>query len=294
MPEPIDANGGGAEVATSPADASSALQSAFENHSTTPSPEPTPSAGTLKTAEAPQDGQQVETQDGEIPPEFHKHPRWQKLKEERDQIKQQLDQAKNLAQYGQTWQSALSSHPEFTKKIVDWIQEYTQAQQQQAVQNGQNPAQVPTDPFVQNLWKEVQELRSAYQQGSEFVRQEKFEKAVSKYQKDFQGLIGDTNIPQEFQEIFEERVWRNLQELAPEAVERLEYDPAAFKKAVEKEKQRFSGLKNQIVSSYTSEKLKQAVPKTQSGGISTLSAPSVSEDEELSHFVGQLKQITGA
>lgn len=284
MSEPIDANTGSAP---------SALQTAFDNNSdsqgaATQTPAPTPqsepsqsSAGTLKTEV---DGQPEE----QLP--FHSHPRWQKMLKERKDMEQQVEQAKHMSEYGNTWYNALANHPEFAQEVMGIIQKMTQVQK--AEEAGVPQDQI--DPVIKQLKDEIKELKQAYSEGSEFIRKDKFEKTKSKYQSDFQKLIGDFHVPEEYQEIFEERVWRHLQKLNPQAVANLEYDPEAFSKAVEMEKDQIKRLTNKIVSSYTTDKLKQAVPKTQSGGITTLTVPQASDEEVLSDFVGQINSLRGA
>lgn len=283
MPETGDVTGSQESVS-----ASSALQTAFDNNSEPAASAPSSSAETLNPV-TEGNGQQ---DDASLP--FGKHPRWKQVLSERDEFKQkfstlqsEFEQAKSLAEVGKIWQSALSESPEFAQEVAGLIQKFTGAKKAAQEES------LPKDPVVRELLNKVSMLESSLNQGSQYLQKQQFKEFTTQAKSDFKSLIADIQVPKEFEKDFERNVWENLAQLSPESLNNLEYDPVAFKQAVEQEKQRLSGIRNTFVSSYTGEKMRQAVPRTQTGGISTLSAPALSEEEEIGSFVSQLRGLKG-
>lgn len=270
-----------ANAAPAAPSASSALETALNGSeiSNTPTDTAPPSAETLNT------GTTEQGQEDKVP--WHKDPRWQSWQSERQELSTRAERA-------QIWDRALSEHPEFAKKVLSIIEELSQGKvQEQPVQ------QTEYDPIAEKLLgtkafgslkKELDEVKNALQMGAQELSGQKKETTVNRYKADFGEYIKDFDVYPDYQEIFEERVWKELQKLSPESVKNYAYDPQAFKKAVESEKERYKKLTNGITSNFTRKAEKQQVPQTGKGGLTPLSN-SRSAEEETSDFVNQLKSL---
>lgn len=275
MTEPMDAN----------PSASSSLETALNGQTDNQIPQETPtdpapsSAGTLNTSTTEQ------AQEEQVP--WHKDRRFQQWKQEEKDLRLKAQQA-------EVWQRALSEHPEFARKMLGLIEEVTGGAKEQSQQPSElDPVAeklLSSTPF-RKLMEEITGVKQALSMGSKELSKQKFTATANRYAADFKTQIGDLDVHPKYQKHFERSVWEKLSELSPDSVKNYEYDPIAFKQAVDEVKQEYLELTNGIASSFTKKAAAEATPKTQKGGLTPLGNMQ-SEEEALKDFANQLKGLS--
>lgn len=221
--------------------------------------------------------------DGQVP--WHKDQRWQAWQKEEKALR---DQAKQ----GDLWTRAFKEHPAFAEKVMAVIKELTAAPNQTQPQDQEA---LHPDPVVNKLLNKISDLEAKLSNGEKYLDQDRLEKAVSKYKGVFDELMSEAKITvlPEYEELFEQNVWRNLLRINPEIQSTYAFDREAFVQAARQEIERYQKLTNGIISGYTGQKLKNSVPQTMSGGVPLVNKPATNEAEENAFLASQIKALSG-
>ena len=286
----IDANVE-AQQASAPSE-TSALENAF-NKITQPN-QPQPSAETIKT-----DSGQVSEED-KAP--WHKDPRWQKWQEEKKAFEEQRNSfakeqsdLKSKAEYAAVWQQALQSNPQLAKHIIDYIngvQSESQKSDPQLEQYNAIASQLLKTPAFQQLFQNLDQLKNGVTSTAQQIRDAKYATAESKYHSLFNELATGFEVVDEYKPIFDKKLLDKMYELSPQTLNNLEFDPNLLRRAFEEVKKEYESLTNSIASRFTNKALNQSIPRTQTSGQPSLTAPKASVEEGMADLASQLKALS--
>ncbi len=216
-----------------------------------------------------------------------KDPRWQSWQKEEKALR-------TSAQQGDLWIRAFKEHPEFAQKVFALVNEFNKPDARTNMAN-QPKAPSHADPVVNELLEKIQNLEGKLTNGEKYLNEDRFEKAITKYKGSFDNVMKESKVDvlPEYQEMFEQNVWRNLIRENPEVESTFAFDEETFTRVVQAELQRYQKLTNGIVSRYTGQKLKNGVPQTMSGGVPLVNKPAQNEAEEDANLANAIKSLAG-